>query len=77
MYVFFLKTMLKVWILGDNGLLFFYILFGYKDSLYTYKYMLQKIVSHILMGFKLLYQVENLEYFFKITPCTCVFEKSC
>ena len=77
MYVFFWKIMLKVWISGGNGPLIFFILCGYIDKLYTYLYMLQKIVTNILMGFKILCQVEDLESFFKITLCTCVFEKSC
>ena len=29
------------------------------------------------MGFKIVCQVEDFGYFFKITLCTCVFEKSC
>ena len=36
-----------------------------------------KIVTNILMGFKFLCQVEDFDHFFKITLCTCVFEKSC
>ena len=37
--------------------------------------MLQKIFTKILMSFKIVCQVEDFEYFFKITICTCVFEK--
>ena len=38
--------------------------------------MVQKIVTNILMGFKIVCQVEDLEYFFKITLCTCVFYRT-
>ena len=73
----FLKNHTKVWISGSNGPWFFFILCGYIDILSNYLYMLQKIFTNILMGFKILCQVEDFEYFFKITLCTCVFEKTC
>ena len=77
MYVFFWKIILKVWISGTNNPWIFFILCEYIDNLYTYLNMLQKIFTKILMGFKILCQVEDFWYFFKITLCTCVFEKSC
>ena len=69
--------MLKVWISVGNGPSVFFILCRYIDKLYTYLYILQKIVTKIPMGFKILCQVEDLESFFKITLGTCVFEKAC
>ena len=77
MYVIFWKIILKVWISDSNSPSIFFILCGYIDKLNTYLYIFLKIVTNILMGFKILCQVENLEHFFKITLCTCVFEKSC
>ena len=77
MYVIFWKIILKVWISDSNSPSIFFILCGYIDKLNTYLYILLKIVTNILMGFKILCQVENFEHFFKITLCTCVFEKSC
>ena len=52
----------------------FFILCEYIDKLNTYLYILLKIVTNILMGFKILCQVEDFEYFFKITLGTCLFE---
>ena len=43
----------------------FFILCGYIDKLNTYLYILLKIVPNILMGFKILCQVEDFEYFFQ------------
>ena len=57
---------------GVGGSIYFvdYVVFGQSLN------MLEIYITNIRMGFIILCQVEDFEYFFKITLCTCVFEKS-
>ena len=70
----FLKNHAKSMDFRWSGSSIFFILYEYIDKLYTYIKMLQKVFANSLMGFKIVCQVEDFVYFFKITLCTCVFK---
>jgi hypothetical protein len=52
----------------------FFILSGYIGKVYIYLYLYSKFVTNTLMGLKIQFQVEELEYVFKNSPTYTNFE---